>query len=220
MQLKKLFYRRDNENENKEKDIILNIEPERLLLELSEYTDNIRFLKKRGFLFSMEENKFTCNNEAKATAMGLVFLGLLFSSSDWIGLFSFSFLTSALLLKYFSQKHGIFKEKIEMAKVKTETIKVLFHNDLFKKSLLVNIEKNFLDLKNKFIQLPGKVYNLENEHLNILEDLKYLMVQESHQDINKLFILLNEFQEINNEVKTLLKIDVLTHEVNKELKNF
>lgn len=218
MQLQSLF----SQQEKKETFNALELNISQLVKEISDYLEEIRSLTKLGFYFSMEENKFRYTQDAYM-AGSLGFIGsniLLLAGLPGSGLMKVALLagiTGAGVYKYFSKESGLYKDRINYVKNKTETLKALLKNDTFKVSLIVNIEKDFNTLEDKFQFKPDTLSLVKQKRLHILNELKSILVDENLNNLQRLLSLLSNIKEIEEQTQKLLKLDSLNAEVHKQL---
>lgn len=219
MQLQSLF---SKEEEKKDTYNALELNISQLVKEINEYLEAIRTLTKFGFYFSMEENKFIYTQDAYMGGT-ISFIGanmLFLTALPGNGLMKMALIagiTGAGIYKYFSKEDGIHKDKINYVKNKTETLKALLKSDEFKVSLIVNIEKEFNILEEKF-QLKSETLSLINKKRTyVINELKSILVEENLNNLQRLLFLLSNIQEIEQQTKKLLKLDNLNEKVDKQL---
>lgn len=218
MQLQSLF----SQEEKKDTFNALELNISQLVKEISDYLEEIRSLTKLGFYFSMEDNKFIYTQDAYM-AGSIGFIGsnmLLLAALPGSGIMKIALLagiTGAGVYKYFSKENGIHKEKMNYVKSKTETLKTLLKNDTFKVSLIVNIEKDFNTLEEKFQYKPDTLALVNQKRLHILNELKSILVEENLNNLQRLLSLLTNIKEIEEQTQKLLKLDSLNAEVHKQL---
>ena len=220
MQLQSLFAK--EEVKSSMNPLELNIP--QLVTEISDYLEEIRNLTKLGFYFSSQENKF--NYTQDAVAMGgvgfLVTNSVLLMALPGTGLMKLSLimgLSAAGLYKYFSKENGLYKNRLNFVKTKTTTLKSLLKNDTFKISLVVNIEKDFNTLEEKFQSKPETLSMVKKKRTEMVNELKGLLVEEDLSNLQRLLGLLSNIKEIEEQTQKLLRLDSLNQEVHKYLNN-
>lgn len=219
MQLQSLF---STEEKKSETFNALELNISQLVKEILEYLEEIRNLAKLGFSFSIKEKKFYYTQEcltgggtAFVASNGLLLLGLPGNGLIKTGLV-FGLVATAFY-KYFSMKSGIYKNRINSLKSKTDTLESLLKNDAFKVSLVVNIEKDFNTLEEKFQSKPETLSMVKKKRSEMINELKTILVEEDLNNLNKLLNLLSNIKEIEEQTQKLLKLDTLNQEVHKQL---
>lgn len=202
----------------------LELKIPQLVTEIDDYFEELRSLSKIGFSFSSQENKFSYTQDviSLSTAAYAIVNGVLMLTLPGNGLMKLSLLmglTGVGLYKYLSKENGIYKERLEAIKTKTNTLKTLLQNDTFKISLIVNIEKDFNTLEEKFQFKPETLTMVKKKRNEIINELKNLLVEENLNGLTRLLDLLRNIKEIEEQTQKLLKLDRLNEEVNKRLNN-
>lgn len=218
MQLQSLF----SQEEKPDSFSPLELNLSQLVQEINDYLEEIRNLTKLGFYFSMEDNKFTYTQDAMAFGSLGFFSSttLLLATLPGSGIMKAALLagiTGAGVYKYFSKDNGIYKERIHYVKNKTETLKALLKNDSFKVSLIVNIEKDFNTLEEKFKLKPETLSLVKKKRSDMINELKSILVEENLNNLQRLLSLLTNIKLIEDQTQKLLKLDNLNHEVHKQL---
>lgn len=220
MQLQSLFSK--EEPKNTMNALELNIP--QLVKEISDYLEEIRNLTKIGFYFSNENNNFTYTQDSIAlgTVAFLVSNGVLLAALPGSGVMKMALvmgLTAVGLYKYFSKENGWYKNRLNFIKTKTTTLKSLLKNDTFKISLIVNIEKDFNTLEEKFKSKPETLSMVKKKRSEMVNELKGLLVEEDLSNLQRLLGLLSNIKEIEEQTQKLLRLDSLNQEVHKYLNN-
>lgn len=218
MQLQSLFSK--EEPKNTMNALELNIP--QLVKEISDYLEEIRNLTKIGFYFSNENNNFTYTQDSIAlgTVAFLVSNGVLLAALPGSGIMKMALvmgLTAVGLYKYFSKENGWYKNRLNFIKTKTTTLKSLLKNDTFKISLIVNIEKDFNTLEEKFKSKPETLLMVKKKRSEMVNELKGLLVEEDLSNLQRLLGLLSNIKEIEEQTQKLLRLDSLNQEVHKYL---
>lgn len=218
MQLQSLFSKEEkSDNFN-----ALELNISQLVQEINDYLEVIKNLAALGFSFSMQDNVFTHTQAAKEIG-GLGFListTLLVAALPGSGIMKIALvagLTGAAVYKLFSRENGIHKEKINFIKNKTETLHALMKNDSFKVGLIVNIEKDFNTLEEKFQLKPETLSLVKKKRSDMINEIKSILIEENLNNLPRLLILLTNIKQIEEQTQKLLKLDQLNSEVNKHL---
>lgn len=219
MQLQSLFSTEEKKSETLN---ALELNISQLVKEILEYLEEIRNLTKLGFNFSMKENKFHYTQDGQFAGIGAFFVSntLLMMSLPGSGLIKMALIagiTGAGVYKYFSRDNGLYKNRMNYVRNKTTTLESLLKNDTFKVSLIVNIEKDFNTLEEKFQSKPETLSMVKKKRTEMINELKTILVEEDLNHLPRLLGLLTNIKEIEEQTQKLLKLDSLNHEVHKQL---
>lgn len=216
MQLQSLFSKKENSEKSKE----LELKIPQLIEEVEDY---FKIIKNLSFFdYSKETNKFTYTAEGLGTGFFMMLMSnallLMFTPGNGISKAALIFfLTCALGYKTFNKRDGIFSSRIKYIKSKTETLKALLQNDSFKISLIVNIEKEFNSLEEKFQSKPETLSMVKKKHNEIISELKTLLIEENLSNLERILTLLKNMKDLEGQIKKLLKLENLNEEVHKQL---
>lgn len=193
-----------------------------LVTDIDDYFEEIRNLAKAGFDFSNDSNTFNYTQEAIITSAFLMALStaiflFLLPGNGWIKEALIVGLTFAGAFKYFSKEKGFFRNRINYVTSQTKTLKTLLQNDTFKVSLIVNIEKDFNTLEEKFQLKPDTLSMVKKKRNDIINELKTLLIEENLNSLKRLLELLRNIKEIEEQTEKLLKLEALNEEVSKQL---
>ena len=219
MQLRALFQEKKSETE---KTSIINLNISQLTDEVKNYLYENENLSKMGYRYSLQDNKFSLKEEL---VFGMSIGSLMLGIAGFIVIpGNFIFKTICIggilgvgLYKLLSQNDGIYSNKIKYIKEKTEDLQILLKNDQFKVSLIVNIEKDFLVLENKFQNNEETLKLVKNKKAKVIHELKNLLIEEDVKRITEIYTILKEIKILEEETQKLLKLDLLNHEINKKL---
>jgi hypothetical protein len=222
MQLQSLFSTEIFTEEKKEIPNLLELNISQLSKEISDYLEKIKDLTELGFHFSIQDNNFSYTKEV-FLAGGIAFfvsnvlLLAALPGSGFIKMALIAGIVGAGVYKYFSIERGIYKNEINYVKEKTKILQSLFKNDEFKILLIVNIEKNFNTLEEKFQSKTDTLLMIKKKKDEMLNELKTILIDEDLNNLQKLLYLLTNIKEIEEQTQKLLKLENLNSEVYKQL---
>ena len=216
MQLQALFQK----EEVSESVLELNIS--KIVEEIENYLEEIRNLTKLGFNFSIKDNKFNITQDAISMAgaaliFGNIGINLALPGSGIMKIALVTGLLGTLVYKYLSKNNGIFKERLLAIQEKTNNLNALIKNEKFRIALIVNIEKDFNTLEEKFETKPETLSMVKKKRVEVVNKLKEMLVEEDLSKINNLLNVLINIKEIEEQTQKLLKLDNLNQAVISEL---
>ena len=225
----------------------LDLQVTKLVEEIEGYFTEIRELQDAGYHFSHTKGDFRYTQDLIAIASvgsvvgGGVSLGVL-PEVGFIGGLVVLGLNFMVAYKITNKKTGIYAKRLKKIKATQATLKRLFNNEEFKISLVLNIEKNFNVLEERFKSKLGEnhhktatlslvkndgetnISGYEDQHENfgrkqITENLK-LIKEKKNSVLNSLKGLLveNDMNNLSSILDVLITVEGIEKETKKLLK--